>query len=110
MGKKSSKKKNKRSNQENDKKYIIDVSHRKNISMKSDNDSFYSDEELIELIEELENQIRRLELIEQKYYSNNACIDKIIQRSSWDLIRGKLDDFIAKRNSSIHLKKNVNKI
>lgn len=82
-------------------KYIIDVSHRKGLNLQSCNAFYDSDEELKKIIKELDEQMRQLELMEKKYYSNNACVERVSNRGSLTLIHEKATNFISKKNNKM---------
>lgn len=71
----------------------IDMTSRKNIN--SDIEKIYTDEEFAEFIADLENQLKQMEQMRQ-YYSMNACIDRILKRSFWDIFKEKYKTFFKK--------------
>lgn len=82
MSKNNKKKKNMKAND------VLDMSYRKKINI--DPDREYSDEELIALIIELNNQLQELQSQHKKLYSSNAYIERIYQRTFMDILREKI--------------------
>lgn len=75
---------------------LIDVSQRKYLNMISD-EKMFEGEELQNLITELNAQIKQLELLEKRYYSNNAYIERISKRSLWDILCEKMENLALKK-------------
>lgn len=67
---------------------FLDVSYRKKIDI--DVDEKYSDEELYALIADLEKQIKQLDELHKGFYSSNACIERIRNRTFIDILREKV--------------------
>lgn len=86
----------KKSNQKKEKKNIIDVSYRKNLHI--DSEKTYSDEELQILISELQKQMEQMKLMEQKYYSMNASIERISRRNFIDIIKEKFESVVSAKS------------
>lgn len=69
-------------------KEILDMSYRKKIDI--DTNREYSDEELVSLIIEMNKQLQKLNDLHKELYSSNAYIERICQRTFWDILYEKI--------------------
>ena len=95
MRKKNNSKKSKKNNG------IVDMSSRKKMDIIYEHE--YTDEDINSLLLELQKQMKQMEVIQQRYYSLNAYIDRIQERTFSNILEAKLLSIISKVLSSIHL-------
>lgn len=84
------------------KKNIIDMSERKQLTV--GNVDTYNVQELIEFIEDIN---RQMEKIEKEYYASNELIDRIVKRNFIDIIHDKCSSFFKNKDTVVgnYLKK-----
>lgn len=76
---------------------LFDMSHRKNIVIEFNDLEPYDKEEILSLLKEIQEQ---RETVEKEYYSINASVERISERSFIDILRAKWDQWFHNRDKN----------